>query len=92
VIDGESPEPIFTADQWVTFITRDGTRISQRISTKVYNPLFYFTMPAISGTTGSISRYFVHGDEHTVDGIRAWWLILLLLSGIGYIWRRKKNE
>ena len=92
VIDGESHEPIFTADQWVTFITRDGTRISQRISTKTYNPLFYFTTPAISGATGSFSRYFVHGDEYMVDGIRAWWLILLMVAGIGYHWRRKKNE
>lgn len=91
-IDGESPNPVFTADQWVTFITRDGKRISQRVHTKVYNPLFYFTTPAISGSVGDFLRYFVHGDEYAVTGIRAWWLVLLVIGGIGYHWRRKKNE
>ena len=89
VIDGESPNPIFTTDQWVTFVTRDGTRISQRISTKVYNPLFYFTMPAISGSVGDFSRYFVHGNEHLIDGVRFWWLGLLGIGFVTWLWRRK---
>jgi hypothetical protein len=89
VIDGESPEPIFTADQWVTFITRDGKRISQRIDTKVYNPLFYFTMPAISGSVGDFSRYFVHGNEHIMDGVRFWWLGMLGIGIIAWRWRKR---
>ena len=89
VIDGESPEPVSTADQWVTFITRDGKRISQRIQTKVYNPLFYFTMPAISGSVGDFSQYFVHGDEYMVDGVRAWFILLIGICFIAWRWRRK---
>lgn len=89
VIDGESPEPVFTANQWVTFITRDGKRISQRIDTKVYNPLFYFTMPAISGSVGDFSRYFVHGNEYIVDGVRFWWLGLLGAGFIAWRWRKR---
>ena len=90
VIDGESSDPIFTADQWVTFITRDGERISQRIRTKVYNPMFYLTFTPISASVAGVMRYFVHGDANTMDGVRVWWLGLLGMGLIAWAWRRKK--
>jgi hypothetical protein len=90
VIDGESPDPVFTADQWVTFITQDGERISQRIRTKVYNPMFYLTFTPTSASVTGVMRYFVHGDENIMDGVRVWWLGLLGMGLIAWAWRRKK--